>query len=92
MRSLAACNLPHAGVEWAHLDIPIFATSDHGPRNASKTAVFPELLPPGGAKAFRNQWGAKRVGVQVAWGVATGAASKERAVTVCLVDSGVDFT
>lgn len=77
-------------MEWAHLDIPIYA--DSAPRgNASDPAVFPQLLPPNPA-GFRHQWGAKRIGLPVAWSIATGAVSKERAVTVCVVDSGVDFT
>ena len=41
-------------------------------------------------ESFKFQWGAARIGLPDAWRIATGAASPDKAVTVCVVDSGVD--
>jgi thermitase len=36
---------------------------------------------------FPNQWGLQRISAPAAWNITTGS----RAVTVCVVDSGVDY-
>lgn len=46
---------------------------------------------PADPKAFKLEWGMQRIGMPAAWAVATGAASRDTAVTLCLVDSGVDL-
>lgn len=55
-------------------------------------AAVPQTLPGGGSRGVFHayQWGMSRVGAQYAWSIATGAKDKESAVTVCVVDSGID--
>ena len=60
-------------------------------QTAASVVAAPKALLPKNKKAYKQQWGADRIGLPSAWGIATGAASKDKAVTVCIVDSGVDY-
>ena len=41
---------------------------------------------------FIGQWGMQQVGAEGAWEIETGADTAAQAVTVCIADSGVDYT
>ena len=45
---------------------------------------------PRSTRGFALEWGAQRIGLPAAWAIATGAASPQSAVTLCIIDSGVD--
>lgn len=76
---------PPSGVEWAHPDMPIRSAAV----NVDDSAPIPTRLPDN-PRGYKQQWGMQRIGMPAAWAVATGAASKDSAVRLCLVDSGVD--
>lgn len=77
-----------AGVRYAVPDLRVTPAVVH-PDSAAAT---PQTLPSGASSGvFRAyQWGMSRVGAQYAWSIATGAKDKASAVTVCVVDSGID--
>lgn len=78
-----------AGVKYAVPDLRVTPAAVHPD---SSSAAVPQTLPGGGSKGvFRSyQWGMSRVGAPYAWSIATGAKDKQAAVTVCVVDSGID--
>lgn len=76
-------------MEWAHPDLSVFSTALKQDDEADPSVV-PQLLPKN-PRGYKKQWGSARIGMPVAWSIATGAVSKDRAVTVCVVDSGVDY-
>jgi hypothetical protein len=49
-------------------------------------ALTPDSIPTNAL--YSNQWALPRIGAPAAWNVTTGS----RSVTVCVVDSGVDYT
>lgn len=61
--------------------------------------IWAEAIKPGGGvfpglpdnRGLKLQWGALRIGMPDAWELAKGAQSKDKAVTICVVDSGVDY-
>lgn len=76
------------GVEAAYPDHPVWAESIKPLTPAPAGGVFPGLPDNRGLKL---QWGALRIGMPDAWQLAKGGASRDKAVTVCVVDSGVDY-
>lgn len=40
---------------------------------------------------FRQEWGTKRIGSTNAWNIMTGARNPQDALTVCIIDSGIDY-
>jgi hypothetical protein len=47
--------------------------------------LMPDALP--NDPLYINQWGLERIGAPSAWNITTGS----KAVTLCVVDSGVDY-
>lgn len=59
---------------------------------AADADAAPQKLPDGPSRQeWARQWGLQRIGMDRAWNVAVGAKDVNRAVTVCVIDSGVDM-
>ena len=78
---LAASLAAREDVSWAAVDEVLHAT--RAIRVASVQPDDPD---------FAEQWGLEAIGAPAAWALGTGAPRSAERVTVCIVDSGIDYT
>lgn len=72
-------------MEYASPDHPVWAEAVKPDIGITPQAVLPSN------KGWKLQWGFHRIGMPSAWTIAKGADTKKSAVTLCLVDSGIDY-
>lgn len=92
LETLAATLGNQSDVEWAVVDEVLHATTIDVvvPPTAAEGVITAARLPDD--PQFVEQWGLEAVRAPEAWILGTGAFNESKEVTVCVVDSGIDYT